>query len=367
MRIFSGIQPTGTIHIGNYLGALKNWVELQKDFDCIYSIVDLHAISAPYDAKEFPRSVLNTAAILLAIGIDPQKFTSPTGGSTLFIQSQRPEVTQLAWIFNTLSNMGELTRMTQYKEKTAQFKDQANVGLFTYPLLQAADILLYKAQRVPVGEDQLQHVELARVLARRFNNRFGDVFPKPEPIVTKGARIMALNNPAKKMSKSLPGSYISLTDTPDEIRSKIRRAVTDSGPTSIQEDAVRRSAPNKTRMNNSSEISRAKADAGPNNRNKTMAPAIANLFTLLNAFAKPEIVNHFTKAYDDATIRYTELKDALAEAVVGALNPIQKRYQDILAKPDELNKILSQGAEALRPIAESTLKEVKQKMGLNQD
>lgn len=316
-RIFSGIQPTGTIHIGNYLGALKNWVELQKDYDCIYSVVDLHAISAPYDVKEFPNTIQKTAAMLLAIGIDPEK-------SVLFIQSQRPEVTELAWIFNTLSNMGELTRMTQYKEKTDQFKEKANVGLFTYPLLQAADILIYKAERIPVGEDQLQHVELARTLARRFNNRFGNVFPEPEPIVTKGARIMALNNPAKKMSKSIAGSYISLTDTADEIRSKIRRAVTDSGPTDAKDQK---------------------------------APAIANLFTLLNAFADDKTNSYFTKAYEDGTIRYTELKDALAEAIVESLEPIQRRYQEILDNPDDLNKILAQGAEKLGQIAKSTLQE----------
>lgn len=320
-RIFSGIQPTGIPHIGNYLGALKTWVELQKDNECIYCVVDLHAITSPYEPKTFSQETLKTAALLIAVGIDPDK-------SALFIQSHRPEVTELAWIFNTLATMGELSRMTQYKEKTEQFKDKSNVGLFTYPLLQVADILIYNADRVPVGEDQVQHVEITRAIARRFNSRFGQTFPEPEPILTNAKRIMSLQDPAKKMSKSIPGSYIGLLDSPEEIKTKIQRAVTDSGP-----------------------------------QGKEMGPAVANLFTLLEAFADSDTLKRFQNDYQSGTIRYTKLKEALSEAVIAHLAPIQQKYNEIISKPEELKKVLIDGAARLAPEAAATLNLVKKQMG----
>lgn len=349
MRIFSGIQPTGIPHIGNYLGALKNWVDLQNSgkYECIYPVVDLHAMTIPYDPKTFSQTILESAAILLSVGISPEK-------STIFIQSHRPEHTELAWILNTITAMGELNRMTQYKEKSDQYKDMASAGLFNYPVLMAADILLYKADRVPVGEDQLQHLELARILARRFNSRFGETFPEPQPILSPTPRVMSLKDPSKKMSKSVPGSYLSITDTDDEIRDIIRRATTDSTFT-------RQSTTNGTRMNNSSAISRASAGTGGQ---KDKSPAIANLFVLLKAFTDENTYQNFAKQYQNSTIKYTELKDALADAIIITLAPIRKRFAELMLDPDLLKHFLSDGAAKLAPIANATIKEVKKSAGL---
>ncbi|MFZ5559844.1 MAG: tryptophan--tRNA ligase, partial [Patescibacteria group bacterium] len=222
MRIFSGMRPSGQLHIGNYLGALKNWVELQKKNFSIFGIVDYHAITTPFNPKHLQKDVYNLVLDYLAAGIDPKK-------SIIIIQSHIPEHTELAWILSTLTPLGELERMTQFKEKAKQHKENVNAGLFCYPILMAADILLYKADTVPVGEDQAQHVELTRVLARKFNNKFGKTFPEPKTLLQKhGARIMSLTDPFKKMSKTGDESII-LGDSPDAIRRKIKKAVTDSG------------------------------------------------------------------------------------------------------------------------------------------
>ncbi len=221
--VFSGIQPTGNIHIGNYLGALRNWVALQGDYDCIYCVVDLHALTVPLDPAGLPTERRDAAKVLLAMGVDP-------GRSLLYYQSQVPQHTELSWILSTITSTGQLNRMTQFKEKAD--KAGSNLGLYSYPVLMAADILLYRADAVPVGEDQKQHLELARDLAERFNARFGDEFPVPEPIIPKtGARIMSLQDPTTKMSKSDPDptSRILILDDPDTIRRRIKRAVTDSG------------------------------------------------------------------------------------------------------------------------------------------
>src|SRR5438067_2437250 len=204
-RVFSGIQPTGAIHVGNYVGAVRNWVRLQELHESFFCIVDYHAIAAPYDAAELPARIFDAALDILAAGVNPER-------CTFFVQSHVPEHTELCWVFNSLASMGQLERMTQFKEKSEQFRENNNAGLFTYHVLQAADILLYKAAIVPVGEDQVQHLELTREIARRFNNHFGDSFPEPQPALTKAARIMALNEPTKKMSKSLAGSFVSLSD-----------------------------------------------------------------------------------------------------------------------------------------------------------
>lgn len=321
-RIFSGIQPTGDLHIGNYLGAIRNWTILQEQHDCIFCVVDLHAMTIPYDPKDMPRRVLETAATLLACGIDPER-------SVLYVQSDVREHTELCWILNTITSLGLLQRMTQFKEKARQHQENVNAGLMNYPILQAADILLYKAELVPVGEDQIQHLEMTRDVARRFNYLFGDTFPEPASQLTKAARIMALNDPERKMSKSIQGSYIALDAEPDQIRDLIRRAVTDTGP------------------------------AGD-----TMSPGVANLFTLLEEFSAPETVARFRAAYDQGALRYVELKQQLAEDIVEALTPIRTRRTELLADPDQLREILEQGAERARAMAAEVMDEVRQKTGL---
>jgi tryptophanyl-tRNA synthetase len=224
MRIFSGIRPTGGLHIGNYLGAMKQWIALQETNECVFCIVDLHAITTPYNPKELQKNILETTAVYLAAGINPEK-------SIIFVQSEVKEHTELAWLLGTITPIGELSRMTQFKEKSKKHKDYINAGLFNYPVLMASDILLYKAQAVPVGKDQEQHVELTRTIAKKFNQKFGAIFPEPETILPKtGAKIMSLTEPKKKMSKSDdPKSYISLFDSPEDITKKIMSAETDSG------------------------------------------------------------------------------------------------------------------------------------------
>ena len=218
MRILSGIQPSGELHIGNYLGAIKNWVKLQNDSknECWFFVADYHSITENYDPKEKPKEILNLTADLLSLGLNPEK-------SVIFQQSQIPGHADLTWIFNTLTPLGELERMTQYKDKAASQKQNINVGLFDYPVLMAADILIYKSEAVPVGEDQVQHLELTREIARRFNDKFGKVFPEPKPLLTESARIMSLIDPAKKMSKSGgEKSYIAISDSPEVIKEKIK-------------------------------------------------------------------------------------------------------------------------------------------------
>lgn len=321
-KVFSGIQPTGAIHIGNYIGAIRNWVRLQEEHESYFCIVDYHAITVPYEPKEMPKRVLDAALDILACGIDPAK-------SVFFVQSAVPEHTELCWIFNTLAPMGALERMTQFKEKSEQFRENITAGLFDYPVLQAADILLYKAGIVPVGEDQLQHLELSREIARKFNRLFGETFPEPQAVLTTAPRLMALNDPTRKMSKSIPGSYVSLSDDPETIRRKVGRAVTDPGP-----------------------------DTGP------MSPGVANLFTLLKAFAPPETVAHFEAEYAARTLRYSELKPAVAEAILLELAPIRARRDDLAAHPERVREALAAGAERARVVARQTMVEVRERMGL---
>jgi tryptophanyl-tRNA synthetase len=329
-RIFSGIQPSGNIHLGNYLGALKQWKEIQDEAECIFCIVDLHAITVPQDPKVLQEKILELTALYLACGIDPQK-------SKIFVQSSRPEHSELAWILNCNTSMGELSRMTQFKEKSEN-KTNYSVGLFDYPALMAADILLYQTTHVPVGEDQKQHIELTRDLAQRINHKYstrgveqGQIFTIPEPIICKTtARIMGLDDAAKKMSKSAQSAanYIALTDEPEVIKQKIKRAVTDSG----------------------SEI-KAGADK----------PAITNLLNIFSGVTDKsveEIEQEF------AGKQYGEFKEALAEAVVAYLEPIQAKYKELRSNEAELRKILDEGSKAVEPIAQKTLQEVKKKVGL---
>lgn len=390
-RIFSGIQPSGNLHIGNYLGAIKNWVKLQDDFECIYCIVDMHAITVPQDPEKLRKNVLELAKVYLASGIDPKK-------SMIFIQSQVSEHAELAWILNTIAKISELEKMTQFKDKaglkdrkgideyiiksineyrnankkmweiiTSDHKNNYNninfkeefvknnvnletlhnaveklisirldylkqekigVGLYDYPVLMAADILLYDTEKVPVGEDQVQHVELTRTLGRRFNQKFGETFVIPEPYLTKeGTRIMGLDDPTKKMSKSAGSeyNYIAITDDAETVRKKIKKAVTDSG----------------------SEI-----------EYKEEKPALRNLINIYSVFSgkKTEEIVEMYKGKG-----YADFKSGLAEEVIGGLKPIQERMKSL--SDDEVLNILRKGAEKVRPIAKAKLDEVKKKVG----
>jgi len=295
--LFSGIQPTGEIHLGNYLGALKNWVDLQSKYNCFYSIVDLHAITIDYDPKKYQENILKTAIDLLAIGIDPKK-------STLFVQSTVSEHTELCWFFNTLVPISELERMTQFKDKASRNKKNINVGLFDYPILQAADILLYQGQVVPVGEDQLQHLELTNTIVRKFNNKFSKTFNEIEPIIGKGARIMSLNDPTSKMSKSLgPKHYLALSDSPEVIKKKVMSAITDT------------------------------------NEGNEMSPGIKNLFTILELLVDKKIYNKYIKEYNNKSLKYSELKEGLSNKIIHFLKPIQAKRNYWLKNKKKEEKI----------------------------
>ena len=321
-RIFSGAQPTGNLHIGNYLGALKNWVALQDEYESFYCIVNLHALTLPQDPKTLRQKTLDLARIYLAAGIDPEK-------STIFIQSDVPEHAELTWILSCISRMGELERMTQFKDKGKGNRERAGVGLFTYPVLMAADILLYQTDLVPIGKDQKQHLELTRDLAERFNRDFGDTFKIPDAYIPKaGASIKSLQEPAKKMSKSdenLNGS-IFLLDDADAIMKKFKRAVTDSGA-DITFDESR--------------------------------PAINNLLTiyhLLTGNSNEECEKNFAgKGYGD-------FKRELAEATIEFLKPFQQKFAEI--DDGVLSPILTAGAEKARSVATATLKDVYTKIGI---
>jgi tryptophanyl-tRNA synthetase len=321
-RIFSGIQPSGTLHIGNYLGAVKNWVALQEKYESVFCVVDLHAITVPQKPEELRQKTLELAKIYLAAGVDTQN-------STIFVQSHIPEHTELAWILNTITKIPELERMTQFKDKSKEQKNNLNAGLFNYPVLMAADILLYDTNVVPVGEDQLQHVELARTLAKRFNSTFGETFVVPEPFIVKeGMRIMGLDDPTKKMSKSAASefNYIALTDSPEKIREKIKKAVTDSGKN------IRY------------------ADDKPAIRN------LINIYSLLDN-VKPEEVESIYKGKN-----YSEFKADLAEVIVDFLKNFQEKYAAIDDK-DVLN-LLEEGHEKAKKMAEKKMAEVREKVGL---
>lgn len=321
-RVFSGIQPTGAIHIGNYAGAISNWVRLQAEMDCIFCIVDYHSLTIPYDPREMPGRVLDAALDILACGVDPQK-------SRLFIQSHVPEHTELSWVLSCVAPMGELNRMTQFKEKSERV-DSVNLGLYAYPVLQAADILLYKADTVPVGEDQVQHLEVTREIARRFNSQFGDTFPEPQPRLTRAARVMTLSDPTRKMSKSIEGSAIMLTDSDEAIKKQVKRAVTDMGP----------------------------GEPG------VMSPGVANLFTLLEVFATPEVFQQFKTSYEEGNLRYGDLKGSLTEAMLSVLGPIREKRQELASKPGEVCRLLLESAAELRKTAQATMREVRERMGL---
>jgi tryptophanyl-tRNA synthetase len=321
-RIFSGVQPTGNVHLGNYLGALKNWVALQHEYESFFCIVNLHAITSTQDPKLLAGKTRDLARIYLAVGIDPQV-------STIFIQSEVPEHAELTWVLNCVSRMSELERMTQYKDKAKKQQENVSVGLFDYPVLMAADILLYQTDLVPVGDDQKQHLELTRDLAIRFNRDYGETFKVPDPYIQKlGGRIMSLSDPLKKMSKSDddPNGCVRLMDDADTVLRKFKRAVTDSG-TEIRFDATR--------------------------------PAIYNLleiYHLITGKTQAEVEDHF------AGKGYAQLKGDLADATISFLQPFQQRVREI--SDEQLDGLLAHGREKARQISRVTLEQVYERTGL---
>ncbi|MCE0557174.1 MULTISPECIES: tryptophan--tRNA ligase [unclassified Motilimonas] len=324
--VLSGIQPTGGMTIGNYIGAINQWRTLQQDHDCFFMLADLHAITVRQDPQALRDRVLDGVALYTACGIDPEK-------SALFVQSQVREHAQLAWVLNCYTQMGELSRMTQFKDKSDKHSNNVNVGLFSYPVLQAADILIYQADKVPVGEDQKQHLELTRDIATRFNNLYGEVFKVPDPFIPQvGARVMSLQEPTKKMSKSdeNPGGYIMLLDEPKQIEKKLKRAVTDSD-----------------------EQARIYFDT-------TEKPGVSNLLTLLSV-ATGRTIADLVPDYEDKM--YGHLKKDTAEAMVAMIEPIQARFHQIREDQTELDRIMKQGAEKASARTEVTLKAVYDAVG----
>jgi tryptophanyl-tRNA synthetase len=324
--VFSGVQPTANIHIGNYIGALKQWVEIQKSHRCLFCIVDLHAITMPQDPKQLRSNIFDVAATYLAIGINPAR-------STIFIQSEVSEHCELGWILGTIAKMGEMERMTQFKDKTKKGgRERSGLGLFSYPALMAADILLYDASAVPVGEDQMQHIELTRILARRFNQQFGDTFTIPQALIQKhGARIMSLQDPSKKMSKSdeSKSGVILLEDTADDIRKKIMRAVTDTkGGVSFDQDAK---------------------------------PAVSNLMTIYHHMSGLSLKEIETK-YEGKG--YGDFKKDLADVLIAHLEPIGKRMKELRSNPAELKRILDEGRDTAKSMAKKKMHVVKDRVGL---
>jgi len=321
-RVFSGVQPTSEIHLGNYIGAIRRFVDLQNDMDCFFCIVDMHSITVPQDPKSLYENSLKLAALYMAVGLDPNK-------STIFLQSQVPAHAELAWYLQCNTYTGELNRMTQFKDKS-QEKKADTTGLYTYPVLMAADILLYNTHYVPVGEDQKQHLELCRDIAIRFNKKFGETFVIPEPLISNfGARIMSLDDPTKKMSKSNENKHskINLLDTPSKIKKSIMKAVTDS------ESEIRYDVENK--------------------------PGVSNLMTIYSILTNINLED-IEKKYEGHG--YGTFKKDLVEIVVSSLEPIQKRYEEII-KSGEVDKVLKEGAERANEISSKVLTDVKKKMG----
>jgi len=321
-RVFSGLQPTGNVHLGNYLGALRNWVKLQDSYDCVYCVVDLHAITVEYDPKQFAEDRLEAAKVLMACGIDPDR-------SLFYFQSQVPQHSELAWILGSMTPTGILNRMTQYKDKLAK-GHAANLGLYAYPVLMAADILLYHANLVPIGDDQRQHLEMTRDLAERFNNRFGEVFPIPDALIPEtSARVMSLTDPTAKMSKTDPNekSFVLILDSPDIVRKKIKSAVTDSDP------VVRYDPESK--------------------------PGISNLLEIM-AGCTGRSIDELVDEYADGG--YGKFKEVVAEAVITELAPVRSAYQNL--DDAEVARIMRRGALDARTKAEGYQQIVRKATGL---
>lgn len=319
--VVSGIRATGQLHIGNYLGALKQFVDIQNDSNnnCFFFIADLHALTTAFEPKELRQGTLEVVAEYLAAGINPAK-------STIFLQNHVPEHTELAWILGAGTPIGELERMTQFKEKSEEQKQNVNAGLLTYPVLMAADILLYKPSLVPVGDDQTQHLELTRIIARKFNNKFGKTFPEPKNFMLKPLRIMSLKNPGKKMSKT-GDEALMLSDSPAEIEKKLKKAVTASD-------------------------------------GKSKTSGVDNLLLLLRHFGSMKEIAQFEEAVADNTIKYSELKETLAKDIAEHFSKFREKKRELLANKDHLAEVLGEGARKAKAVASETLQEVKEKIGL---
>lgn len=324
-RIFSGIQPSGEIHIGNYVGAIRNWVQLVDRYDCIYCVVDYHAITIEYEVSLFQKRILETATILVACGLTPDR-------CKLFIQSHVPEHTELAWIFNCVTPVGELERMTQFKEKGRQHRHNVNMGLLDYPVLQAADILIYKAGFVPVGEDQIQHVEFSREVARKFNARFGDTFPEPQVILSNAPRILGTDGQTK-MSKSL-NNTIGLLEPLESVWGKLKTAAT-------CEHRQRRNDPGH--------------------------PEHCNIFTMHQAFSKPDQITSVDHHCRTAGFGCIECKEILYKNMIEEISPIQSRVRELNRDPSTMIDLLKSGAAQCRAIAKEVMDEVRTKIGIKSD
>ena len=328
-RVLSCIQPTGEVHLGNYFGAIKNWVNIQDQYDCIYGVVDLHAMTMPYKTNELESNTLKMVLDLLICGIDPDK-------SIVFIQSLVPQHTELTWIFNCITSYGELTRMTQFKDKSEQ--NESNVkgkfisaGLFTYPILQAADILIYKADYVPVGIDQVQHLELSRNIAVRFNSLYGTYFPEPKPLLTDIPKLVSLADPTKKMSKSLDEKhYIGLFEEENSIRKKVKSAVTDTG----------------------------------DQQGNIMSPGVENLFNLIKACGKEKEYDELLKQYKSGILKYKDLKEVTADALVELTRGFITRRDEISGDETYVKNIAKTLSEKARDIAAKTISDVRSLVGL---
>jgi len=324
-RIFSGVQPSGNLTIGNYIGAIQNWVRLQEQYECIYCIVDLHALTVRQNPAELRQRTRSLLALYIACGLDPEK-------NILFVQSHVPAHAELTWVLNCYTYMGELSRMTQYKEKSQRHSENINAGLFDYPVLMASDILLYQTDLVPVGHDQKQHLEITRDIAMRFNNIYGDVFKVPEPYIPKvGARIMSLAEPTAKMSKSdeNENSFIAILDAPDVIMRKCKRAVTDSD-----------------------------AEVRYDEKNK---PGVSNLMTIY-ACAAGKDLNDVAKEFDGRG--YGDLKQAVGQSVIELLAPVQAEHKRLMADKAYIEQVMADGAARAESLARRTLRKVYKKVGL---
>jgi len=321
--VLSGMQPSGELHLGNYLGALNNWLNIQNKYQCYFFLATYHSLSEDYDPKEKSQQIMNLAIDYLAAGLDPKK-------CVIFNQTDVPASTELAWIFNTLTPISELERMTQFKDKSAKQSKNINLGLLAYPVLQAADILIYNADFVPVGKDQIQHVEITRDIARWFNNKYKkSFFSEPKPLLTKIPKVMSLIEPEKKMSKSSgPKHYIAINDSPETIKSKISKAVTGTGT------------------------------------EKEIPVGAKNLLSLLEEFGTKEQYNHYSKQIKDKSIKYSELKNDLAIAISGYFEPYRAKRKKLEQNPEYVKKVLSDGAKKAEKIAKNTLKEVKEIIGV---
>ena len=324
MRILSGIQPTGQMHIGNYLGAVKQWTELQAQHECFFLVVDLHALTVEQNPREFAKATMEKVVELISVGLNPEK-------CVLFLQSHIKEHAELAWIFSTITPIAELERMTQYKDKAKKNKKNINTGLLTYPILMAADILLYQTQSVPVGKDQTQHLELTRVIARKFNKLYGNTFVEPETLVSKeGAKIMSLQDPKKKMSKSDgPQAYVSLFEEPASIRKKLMGAITDAGKEIVY--------------------------------NPSKKPGISNLLTIYSLFAE-ESLKDVEKQFRGKG--YAGLKKSVADLLIDKLEPFRRKKKELLVRNLYLKEILKSGARKAQSVAEATMEDVRSKIGL---